>query len=65
MHRRSASTRSTIERATEYAAEDADVTLQLHQALYPQVSREDGLRRIYGEIEMPTRTCCTWSATAC
>ena len=43
----------SIERATEYAAEDADITLQLHQALYPQVESDAKLERIYGEIEMP------------
>jgi DNA polymerase-1 len=42
-----------IERATEYAAEDADVTLQLHRTLYPQVAAEAKLSRIYGEIEVP------------
>ena len=42
-----------IERATEYAAEDADVTLRLHRALYPQVEAEDKPCRVYREIEMP------------
>jgi DNA polymerase-1 len=42
-----------VERATEYAAEDADVTLQLHQALYPQVQSEEKLARIYRDVEMP------------
>jgi DNA polymerase-1 len=42
-----------VERATEYAAEDADVTLQLHQALYPRVQAEEKLERIYREVEMP------------
>ena len=41
--------------AAEYAAEDADITLRLHQALYPQVSADTGLARIYGQIEMPAR----------
>ncbi|QFS39909.1 DNA polymerase I [Burkholderia cepacia] len=39
--------------AAAYAAEDADITLQLHHALYPQVAREPGLERVYREIEMP------------
>ena len=43
----------TVERATEYAAEDADVTLQLHQALYPRVQAEEKLERIYREVEIP------------
>ncbi|MBS1169917.1 MAG: polA [Burkholderiaceae bacterium] len=43
-----------LERATEYAAEDADITLQLHQALWPRVERDDKLRFIYQQIELPT-----------
>ncbi|MCA8279241.1 DNA polymerase I [Burkholderia cepacia] len=39
--------------AAAYAAEDADITLQLHHALYPLVAREPGLERVYREIEMP------------
>ena len=42
-----------VERATEYAAEDADVTLRLHQALFPRVQSDEKLARIYREIEMP------------
>jgi DNA polymerase-1 len=42
-----------VERATEYAAEDADVTLQLHQALYPRVESDEKLARIYHDVEMP------------
>lgn len=43
-----------IERATAYAAEDADITLQLHLALWPQVEKVAGLRYIYEKIEVPT-----------
>lgn len=43
-----------LETAAEYAAEDADVTLQLHLALYPQIAPEKGLDYVYREIEMPT-----------
>lgn len=43
-----------IERATEYAAEDADVTLQLHQALWPRIATNEKLRFIYENIEIPT-----------
>jgi len=39
--------------ATHYAAEDADITLQLHQKLAPQVEQEKGLQHIYREIELP------------
>ncbi|AJY40180.1 DNA polymerase I [Burkholderia humptydooensis] len=42
-----------LDKASEYAAEDADITLQLHRALYPQVAREPGLMRVYRDIEMP------------
>jgi DNA polymerase I len=44
-----------VERATEYAAEDADVTLRLHQNLYPRVQAEKQLDYIYRDIEMPVR----------
>jgi DNA polymerase-1 len=43
-----------IGRATEYAAEDADVTLALHQAMWPQVESDAKLRYIYEQIEVPT-----------
>jgi DNA polymerase-1 len=42
-----------VERATEYAAEDADVTLQLHRVLHPRVESDEKLARIYREVEMP------------
>jgi len=42
-----------IEQASEYAAEDADITLQLHKAMYPIVEHDDKLRFIYEQIEMP------------
>ncbi len=41
-----------IERVTEYAAEDADITLQLKHALWPQVE-QIGLQKLYCEIEEP------------
>ena len=43
----------SIERATEYAAEDADITLQLHQRLYPQIEPDAKLLFIYQSIEIP------------
>lgn len=43
----------SVERATEYSAEDADITLQLHQAMLPQLEREPALERVYRDIEMP------------
>ncbi|MDD5240878.1 MAG: DNA polymerase I [Sulfuricella sp.] len=42
-----------IDTATRYAAEDADITLQLHQALYPQIEPDARLNHIYRNIEMP------------
>ncbi|MFL6580285.1 MAG: DNA polymerase I [Burkholderiales bacterium] len=42
-----------MQRATEYAAEDADVALQLHQVLHPQIEQDEKLLHIYREIEMP------------
>ncbi|AET91729.1 DNA polymerase I [Burkholderia sp. YI23] len=43
-----------LDKAAAYAAEDADITLRLHHALYPQVAQEEGLLRVYRDIEMPT-----------
>ena len=43
-----------IDRATEYAAEDADVTLALHRALWPKIEADASLRHIYEAIELPT-----------
>ncbi|EJD6411494.1 DNA polymerase I [Providencia sp. CRE-3FA-0001] len=42
-----------LEQASNYAAEDADVTLLLHQALYPQLEAEPKLNHIFKNIEMP------------
>lgn len=44
-----------IEKATQYAAEDADITLQLHQTLSPQVVAQGKLAHVYRDIEMPAR----------
>lgn len=43
-----------IGRATEYAAEDADITMQLHQTMWPHVAADEGLTYIYEKIELPT-----------
>jgi DNA polymerase-1 len=45
----------SVERATEYSAEDADVTLRLHRALHPRVVADPKLRYVYESIEMPVR----------
>jgi len=42
-----------IDRATSYAAEDADITLRLHAALWPQLEAEPALAAVYREIEQP------------
>jgi len=42
-----------LEQAAEYAAEDADITLQLHQALAPKLEAEASLKRVFEEIELP------------
>ncbi len=44
-----------LDRATEYAAEDADITLRLHHVLHPAVAADAKLDFIYSEIEMPVR----------
>ena len=44
----------SIERATEYAAEDADITLRLHQVMWPRIETNEKLRFIYERIELPT-----------
>ncbi len=42
-----------IPAAATYAAEDADVTLQLHQTLWPRLIKESGLKSVFEEIEIP------------
>jgi len=42
-----------LEKAAEYAAEDADVTLQLHLALWPQLQQDQGPCAIFRDVEMP------------
>ncbi|CAD7729317.1 DNA polymerase I [Xanthomonas hydrangeae] len=43
----------SLDDATRYAAEDADITLRLHHVLGPKLAAEPGLERVYREIEMP------------
>jgi DNA polymerase-1 len=43
----------SLEQAGPYAAEDADITLRLHQALWPQVKAELPLKTLFEEIELP------------
>lgn len=42
-----------LEQAAPYAAEDADITLRLHQALYPKLQADDALLSVFENIEMP------------
>ncbi len=42
-----------IDAATRYSAEDADITLRLHQTLWPMLSAEPGLQHVYTSIEQP------------
>ncbi len=42
-----------IETATPYAAEDADIALQLHQQFWPQIKAQKTLNTVFSEIEMP------------
>ena len=42
-----------LEQAAHYAAEDADVTLQLHLKMWPELEKEAGLKKVFEQIEMP------------
>jgi len=42
-----------IEKASHYAAEDADITLRLHQAIYPKLSKLTDQLSVFNDIEMP------------
>ncbi|WP_436894177.1 DNA polymerase I [Siccibacter turicensis] len=42
-----------LEQAAPYAAEDADVTLQLHLKMWPKLQNEAGPRAVFENIEMP------------
>ncbi|MBA6328043.1 DNA polymerase I [Colwellia sp. MB02u-6] len=42
-----------IEKAGHYAAEDADITMRLHQAIYPQLAKVSSQLSVFTDIEMP------------
>jgi len=42
-----------VNRASEYSSEDSDMTLHVHQTLWPLVQADAGLRRVYEDIEIP------------
>ena len=43
----------SVETAAEYSAEDADVTMRLHQVLWPRLQKTPALAKLYTEIEQP------------
>jgi len=43
----------SVERATEYSGEDSDMTLHVHEVLWPQLLAEPRLREVYERIELP------------
>ena len=43
----------SIEQAAPYAAEDADITLRLHQVLWPKVSEDSKRRKLFENMEIP------------
>ena len=43
----------TIEKATPYAAEDAEIVIQLHDVLISELQKTPTLEKIYSEIEIP------------
>ena len=42
-----------LDKAAEYSAEDADITLRLHEALHPKLAETPSLQRIFETLEMP------------
>ncbi|MEI8207929.1 MAG: DNA polymerase I [Methylococcales bacterium] len=48
-----------LEQAGPYAAEDADITLQLHQTLIAKLKAQPSLLKLYAEIEIPLLTVLT------
>ena len=45
-----------VAKVAQYACEDSDMTLHVHQTLWPQIEADAGLRFVYEQIEMPTAT---------
>ena len=43
----------SLDKAAEYSAEDADITLRLHHALYPRLAEVPQLKRVFESLEMP------------
>ncbi len=45
---------AAFDKAAEYGAEDADMTLRVHQTLYPRIVENAGFHDLYQRIELPT-----------
>ena len=53
MQNKSLFRKSSLEQAAPYAAEDADITLRLHQVLMAKLQQHPALLTLYSEIEIP------------
>jgi len=42
-----------VAQAAPYAAEDADITLRLHETLWPKLKEQPGLKKLFQEVELP------------
>jgi DNA polymerase-1 len=42
-----------LDKAAPYAAEDADITLRLHEVLWPKIEADEKLKSVFEDIEMP------------
>ncbi len=42
-----------VAQAAPYAAEDADITLRLHETLWPKLEQQEGLKILFNEVELP------------
>ena len=42
-----------VAQAAPYAAEDADITLRLHETLWPKLQQQEGLKKLFQEVELP------------
>ncbi len=45
-----------VAQAAPYAAEDADITLRLHETLWPKLEEKEGLKKLFCEVELPLLT---------
>ena len=56
-----------VDKAAEYSGEDSEMTLHVHQALWPQIEAEAGLRFVYEQHRDADQPACSRasSATAC